>query len=106
MKLPANMGDLFAQVQKLQEGMSQVQEDLAHREVEASAGGGMVTVKVNGSQLITAMKIDKAVINPDDAEMLEDLVRAAVNEGMRKSRDLMKDEMSKLTGGLPIPGFS
>lgn len=105
MKFPEGLGDLFNQVQQLQENVGRVQGDLEKQEVEASAGGGMVTVKMNGAQTITALRIDKSVIDPSEAEMLEDLVRAAVNEASRKSRDLMKQEMAKLTGGLSIPGL-
>ena len=106
MKFPGNMGELFEKVKQLQDNVSQVQDDLAKREIEASAGGGMVTVRVNGAQQLTGISIDKTVVNANDVDMLQDLVRAAVNEGMRKSRELMKEELSKLTGGLPIPGFS
>lgn len=106
MKFPENMSELFDQVRQLQENVGKVKSDLEQQEVEASSGGGMVTVKMNGSQVITALRIDPTVVNPQDVEMLEDLVRAAVNEACRKSRDLMKDELSKVTGGLPIPGFS
>ncbi len=106
MKLPEGMGDLFEQVRKMQENVVQTQSELEHREVEASSGGGVVTVKVNGSQIVTSLKIDKTVVNPDDIEMLQDLVQAAVNEAVRKSKDLMKQELMKLTGGLPIPGFN
>ena len=105
MKFPGNLGDMFSQVQQIQENMGRVQEDLEKQEVESSAGGGMVTVRMNGAQVITALRIDKSVIDPSEAEMLEDLVRAAVNEAVRKSRDLMKQEMAKLTGGLSIPGL-
>jgi len=105
MKIPGNMSDLFAQVQDMQQNIGRVQADLEKQEVTASSGGGMVTVRVNGSQMITSLKIDTAVIDPLEAEMLEDLVRAAVNEGMRKSRNLMKEELAKLTGGLSIPGL-
>ena len=106
MKFPENMDAIFDQVRKMQENVEKVQIDLDQQEVEASSGGGMVTVKVNGSQLITALRIDKTVVNPEDVEMLQDLVQAAVNEAMRKSRDLMKQEFMKLTGRLPIPGFN
>lgn len=106
MKLPGNMNELFEQVQKLQENVGKVQNDLEHQEVEASSGGGVVTVRMNGSQIITALKIDPSVVNPSDVEMLEDLIRAAFNEASRKSRDMMKQEFMKLTGGMPIPGFS
>lgn len=101
-----NIQDLFQQAKKIQEEISKVHQQLEQQEVEASAGGGMVTVKVSGGQLVTSVKIDRTVINPEDAELLEDLVRAAVNEGVRKSKLMLKEEVSKLTGGMPIPGFS
>lgn len=101
-----NIQDLFQQAKKIQEEISKVHQQLEQKEVEASAGGGMVTVKVNGAQLLTSVKIDRTVINPEDFELLEDLVRAAVNEGVRKSKLMLKEEVSKLTGGMPIPGFS
>jgi DNA-binding YbaB/EbfC family protein len=103
---PGGLGKMFEQVMKLQENVSKLQEDAEKQEVEASSGGGMVTVKVNGVQMITSLKIDPSVVNANDIEMLQDLIRAAVNEAMRKSRDVLKQELSKLTGGLPIPGFS
>ena len=85
--------------------MAKLQEELAHKEVEASSGGGMVTVKMNGQQEVLAINIDPEVFKEGDQEMLEDLVVAAVNEARRQSLDLAKEEMSKLTGGLPIPGL-
>ncbi|MFN8390088.1 MAG: YbaB/EbfC family nucleoid-associated protein [Bdellovibrionota bacterium] len=106
MEFPGGLGKMFEQAMKLQENMSKLQEDLEHQELEASAGGGMVVVKVSGGQKILSLKIDPSVVNPNDIEMLQDLIQAAVNEAIRKSRDLMKSEMSKLTGGLPIPGFN
>jgi DNA-binding YbaB/EbfC family protein len=73
--------------------------------VEATAGGGMVTVTANGLQEIIAVKIDKEVVNPEDSQMLEDLILAACNEALRKSKEMMQAEMGKLTGGLKIPGL-
>ena len=81
------------------------QQQLADKVVEASAGGGMVTVRINGRQEVMAVKIDPTVIDPDEREMLEDLVVAAVNEAVRRSQELMKDELSKATGVLNIPGL-
>lgn len=97
------IGNLLKQAQKVQEEMAKVQEDLAQKKVEATSGGGMVTVEVNGQQEILSVKIDPEVIKPDDREMLEDLVLAAVNEGMRKAKDLIKEEMAKVAGGLSLP---
>lgn len=102
---PGNIGELMEHAQKLQQNMSQLQADLEKREVEAGAGGGMVQVKVNGQQMVTSLTIDPSVLESGDINMLQDLVRAAVNEGMRRSKDMFKTELSKLTGGLPIPGL-
>jgi DNA-binding YbaB/EbfC family protein len=98
-------GNMMKEAQKLQEKMLAMQEEIAKKEVEATAGGGMVTVKANGKQEILAIKIDPEVINKDDAQMLEDLVLAACNEALRKSRELVQQELGKLTGGMKIPGL-
>ncbi len=103
---PGNIDELLQHAQKIQKDISELHEEAKKREVEASAGGGMVTVKVNGEQLVTALRIDESVVKENDLEMLQDLVRAAVNEGVRKSKEMIKDEMKKVTGGLPIPGLS
>jgi DNA-binding YbaB/EbfC family protein len=100
-----NFGNLMKEAQKLQEKMLQMQEQIAEKKVDATAGGGMVTVEVNGKQEIVSIKIDPEVINKDDAQMLEDLVLAACNEALRKSRELMQQELGKLTGGMKIPGL-
>ena len=97
----ANIGKLMKQAQEMQAKMAKLQEELAHKEVEASSGGGMVTVKMNGQQEVLAINIDPEVFKEGDKEMLEDLVVAAVNEARRQSLDLAKEEMSKLTGGMP-----
>ncbi|OVE79821.1 YbaB/EbfC family nucleoid-associated protein [bacterium J17] len=102
---PGNMQQLLSQAKEMQEKFSKMQEEVKNKTVEASAGGGMVKVTVNGKQEVVAMSIDPVVVNPDDIKMLEDLVRAAVNEGIRKSHDLVKQEMAKLTGGISIPGL-
>jgi DNA-binding YbaB/EbfC family protein len=99
------LGDIMKKAQQMKANMEKIQEELAVREVEASAGGGMVSVTITGAQEITALTIDQSVIDPDDAEMLQDLIQAAVNEGLRKSREMMQEEMAKITGGLPIPGL-
>lgn len=90
---------------ELQERMSQVQEDLKTKTVDASSGGGIVTATVNGNQELVGLKIKKEAVDEDDLEMLEDLVVAAVNLALEKSRELNQDEFSKLTGGMKIPGF-
>ncbi len=97
------------QIQKmqkeLQERMEKIREELKQKTVEASSGGGMVTVVANGAQEIVAVKIKKEAIDEDDIEMLEDLVVAAVNLALEKSKALNEEELSKLTGGLKIPGL-
>jgi nucleoid-associated protein EbfC len=100
------MGNLLKQAQEMQSRMAKIQEELAQKTVEGSAGGGMVRVTVNGQLALTAIKIDPTVINSEEKEMLEDLVMAAINDGMRKARDMASSEMSKITGGLKIPGLS
>jgi nucleoid-associated protein EbfC len=99
------MGDLLKQAQEMQSRMAKIEEELAHKTVQGSAGGGMVQVTVNGQFNITAVQIEPSVINSSEKEMLEDLILAAVNDGMRKARELASSEMSKLTGGLKIPGL-
>jgi DNA-binding YbaB/EbfC family protein len=85
--------------------MAKLQEELKERTVEASAGGGVVEVTVSGKQELLAIKIKPEVVDPEDIEMLQDLVLAAVNEGLRKSQEMVADEMAKITGGLNIPGL-
>ena len=99
-------GNIMKEAQKLQAQLETMKEEVGRREVEASAGGGMVTVKANGNQEILAIKIDPDVINRDDAQMLEDLILAATNEALRKAREMLSKEMGKLAGGLKIPGLT
>jgi len=98
-------GNIMKEAQKLQAQMEQLQAEAAKKTVEATAGGGMVTVVANGKQEIVSIKIDREVINPEDAQMLEDLVLAASNEALRKSKEMVQGEMSKITAGLKIPGL-
>lgn len=98
-------GNLMKEAQRLQQQMAELQEQVAQKKVEATAGGGMVTVEANGKQELLSIKIDPEVINKDDAQMLEDLVLAACNEALRKARELVQQELGKLTGGLKIPGL-
>ena len=100
------MGNMMKQAQKLQAKMLRLQEELAERTVETTAGGGMVKVVANGKQQIVSIKIEKEVVDPDDIEMLQDLVLAAVNDALAKSQEMVSAEMSKLTGGLNIPGMT
>ena len=99
--------NIFDKVQEvdLQKKMEEAQEEAANQVVEASAGGGMVSVKVNGKQELLEISIEKDVVNPDDVEMLQDLIVAAVNEGMKKSQQIMQDKLQGITGGLNIPGM-
>ena len=97
------LGDLMKKAQQMKANMDRLQEELASREVEAAAGGGMVTVRVTGAQEVVSIDIDPSVIDPGEKEMLQDLVQAAVNEALRKSKEMMQEEMGKITGGLPVP---
>jgi nucleoid-associated protein EbfC len=99
------LGDLMRQAQKLQEEMMKAQEEAKKKTVEATAGGGMVTVVASGSGEIVSIKIEKDVVNPDDVEMLQDLILAASNEAIRRAQELVQGDMSKLTGGLNMPGL-
>ena len=99
------MAGMLKQAQKMQEQMSKLQEEAATKTVEATSGGGMVTAVVNGKQQLISIKIEKDVVDPSDIEMLQDLIEAAVNEGLRKSQELLASEMGKLTGGMNIPGL-
>jgi DNA-binding YbaB/EbfC family protein len=99
------LGDLMRQAQKLQEEMQKTQEEAKKKTAEASAGGGMVTVVASGAGEIVSIKIEKDVVNPDDVEMLQDLVLAAANEALRRAQEMVSEEMSKLTGGLQLPGL-
>ncbi len=100
-----NLGSIMKQAKKMQEKMGKLQQELEARTVEAQAGGGMVKVVVNGKFEIVSLQIEKDVVNPDDIEMLQDLIVAAVNEGIRKTQEMTSQEMSKITGGLNIPGL-
>ncbi len=100
-----NMNSLMKQAQKLQKKMLKTQEDLKIKTVEASAGGGMVKVIANGGQKIESIVLEREVVDPEDIEMLQDLVMAAVNDALKKSQDMVSAEMGKLTGGLNIPGM-
>ena len=99
------MGKMMKQAQQLQSKMLRMQEELADRTVEASAGGGMVRVVANGKQQVVALEINPEVIDPEDVDMLQDLVLAAVNDALARSQEMVSSEMSKLTGGMNIPGL-
>ncbi len=100
-------GNMMKQLKKVQEKMNKIQEELAQKTVEGSAGGSMVTAVVNGKQELLSIKIEKEVVDPEDVEMLQDLIVAAVNQAVKKSQDMMNEEMSKITGGLGLnlPGM-
>ncbi|MGH7262814.1 MAG: YbaB/EbfC family nucleoid-associated protein [Candidatus Methylomirabilales bacterium] len=100
------LGNILKEAQKLQAQLEALREEAAKKKVEATAGGGMVTVEANGNQEIVSIKIDREVINPEDPQMLEDLVLAACNEALRKSREMVQAEMGKVAGGLRIPGLT
>ena len=100
-----DMNGMMKQAQKLQKKMTKTQEELAGKTVEATAGGGMVKVVATGGQTVQSIEIDKEVVDPEDVEMLQDLVLAAVNDALKKAQDMMSSEMSKLTGGMNLPGF-
>jgi len=100
-----NMGQIMKQAQKFQTKMAKLQEELSDRIVEASAGGGMVTVVANGGQDVLSISIDPEVVDPDDVEMLQDLIMAAVNDALSKAKAMMNEEMGQLTKGMNIPGM-
>ena len=103
--MKGGMGNLVKQAQQMQQRMLKLQEELAQRTVEASVGGGMVTVTVNGKSEVLRVKVEPQVVDPDDVEMLEDLIVAGVNEALRKAQEMMSEEMAKVTGGMKIPGL-
>jgi len=100
-----NIMSMMKQAQKLQAKMAEMQAEMGNRTVTAQAGGGMVEATANGRQELLSLRIDPEVASPDDVEMLQDLILAAVNEALNRSREMMAQEMSKLTGGMQIPGL-
>ena len=103
--MPGNMNNMMKQVQKMQKDMQQMQEEIGNKEVEATAGGGAVTVKANGKKEIISIKIKEEVVDKDDIEMLEDLVLTAVNQALSQADAMMSSGLSGITGGLNIPGL-
>ncbi len=99
------LGNIMKQAQQMQAKIARIQQELETKVVEASAGGGMVTALVNGKQEILELKIEKDVVDPEDVEMLQDLVTAAINEAIKQSQEMIKEEMGKATGGMNIPGL-
>ena len=100
-----NMNNLMKQAQQMQAKLAMLQNELNDREVEAAAGGGMVKVKVNGKQQLLSISINKECVDPNDVETLEELVFTAVNQAMKQSQDMVQEAMSKVTGGMNIPGM-
>ena len=103
--MPGNMNNLMKQAQRMQRQMEEKQQELENKEFTATAGGGAVSVTVSGKKEITAVTLQPEVVDPDDVEMLEDMLIAALNEAMRKASDTMEREMNKITGGMNIPGL-
>lgn len=102
---PGNMSNMMKQVQQMQEDMANLQADLETREYEVSAGGGMVTVKINGKREVLSMDINPEIVDPDDIETLSDIITAAVNEAIKKVDSTSEAEMGKITGALNMPGM-
>ena len=102
---PGNMNQMLKQAQKMQEDMATLQTDLETREYTATSGGGSVSVTVDGKHLIKSIKINPDIIDPDDAEMIEDLVTVAVNEAITNATRTAEEEMGAITGGLNLPGM-
>jgi DNA-binding YbaB/EbfC family protein len=98
-------GDMMRQAKILQDKMARMQEELGDKVVESSVGGGMVVARANGRQELLGITLEREVVNPDDIEMLQDLIVASVNDVLKKSQEMAAQEMSKLTGGLKIPGL-
>jgi DNA-binding YbaB/EbfC family protein len=99
------LGNLMKEAQKMQAKMQQMQEEAKQKTIEATAGGGMVTAVANGAGELISIKIEKDVVDPEDIEMLQDLILAASNEAIRRAQEMVNDEMSKVTGGMNIPGM-
>ena len=103
--MPGNMNQLLKQAQKMQTDMQKMQEELESKEIETSVGGGAIKVKVNGKKEVLDIQIKPEVVDPDDVEMLQDLVLSAINEALRSVDDMQSSQMNKLTGGMNIPGL-
>jgi len=99
------MGNILKQAKVMQEKIADIQKELANKTIEFASGGGMVNVTINGRQEIVSIRIDPSVINPNDVDMLQDLIAAAVNGAIKRSQEMMSEEMEKVTTGLNIPGL-
>lgn len=106
MKNMGNMNQMLKMAQKMQQDLARTQEEMGERIVEASAGGGAVTATVNGRKELLALKIDPEAVSPDDVEMLEDMIVAAINQAMRQAEEMMAEAMAKITGGIKLPGMN
>lgn len=100
-----NVSDIMKQAQEFQANLSRIQNELAEKQVVGSAGGGMITATVNGKNEVLGISIEKELVNPDEVQMLQDLIVAAVNDGLAKAKELSQGELGKLTGGMKIPGL-
>jgi len=100
-----NMNSLMKQAQKMQKQMAEIQDDLANKTLEVSSGGGAIKVVINGEKQITALTISPDAVDPDDVEMLQDLVMTAVNEAIRQMDEAVSGQMAKITGGMNMPGL-
>jgi DNA-binding YbaB/EbfC family protein len=105
MKKGGGLGQMMKQAQKMQAKIMKIQEEMGEQSVEAASGGGMVTVTANGKQEILSIRIEPEVVDPEEVEMLQDLVAAAVNEALKKAQEMMAEEMAKVTGGMNLPGM-
>jgi DNA-binding YbaB/EbfC family protein len=106
MKIPPQFQQLFKEMQKIQKKLEETQKQLEEKTVTVQVGGGMVTVTANGKQEILSIEIDKELINPEEKEILEDLIIAGVNEALKRSKEMVEEELSKITGGLKLPGLN
>lgn len=106
MKNIGNMNQMLKMAQKMQQDLARTQEEMGEKVVEASAGGGAVTATVNGRKELLSLKIEPEVVTPDDVEMLEDMIVAAINQAMRQAEEMMAEAMAKITGGIKLPGMN
>ena len=106
MKIPPQFQQLFKEMQKIQKKLEETQKQLEEKTVTVQVGGGMVTVTANGKQEILSIEIERELINPEEKEMLEDLIIAGVNEALKRSKEMVEEELSKITGGLKLPGLN
>lgn len=106
MKIPGGFGELLSQAQKIKQSLTEVQSELGEQKVEGSSGGGLVKIVLSGDMKVLDVSIDPSLLTVDEVEMLQDLVQAAFNDGLKKTKDLLKERFGQLTGGLSIPGLS